>query len=142
MSRASAAEHSALIGAKSPARTAWSLVEPLLCGVLPILFPTIVLAAAAQHNYIAVDFHVHFWPAAHQVLHGTSPFPGPHDQITLGSYISPAFAAIVIVPFALLPRAIADPLFTVLLAVALFGALRVLRVHDWRIFGEQDHVLE
>ena len=117
------------------AETGWSFLEPLVCGVVPILFPSIVLIAASQHNYIAVDFHAHFWPAAHQVLHGISPFPGPHDQITLGSFIYPAFAAVVLVPFALLPRAVADPLFTVLLAAALFGTLRVLRIRDWRCYG-------
>jgi hypothetical protein len=121
--------------ARAVAENGWSLLEPLVCGVLPVLFPTVVLIAAAQHKYIAVDFHTHFWPAAREVLHGVSPFPGPHDQITLGSFIYPAFAAVVLVPFALLPRAVADPLFTVLLAAALFGTLRVLRIRDWRCYG-------
>jgi alpha-1,2-mannosyltransferase len=69
------------------------------------------------------------------VLHGVSPFPGPHAKITLGSYIYPAFAAVVLVPFALVSRGIADPLFFIVLVVALFFALRLLRVRDWRCYG-------
>jgi alpha-1,2-mannosyltransferase len=117
------------------ARNGWVMVEPLVCGVLPVLFTTVVLLAASQHSYIAVDFHSHFWPAAYQVLHGHSPFPAAHAKITLGSFIYPAFAAVLIVPFAMFSRTIGDPLFVVILATALFFTLRVLRVRDWRVYG-------
>jgi alpha-1,2-mannosyltransferase len=117
------------------AHNGWVKVEPLVCGVLPVVSVTLLLVVAAQRNNYAVDFHSHFWPAAYQVLHGHSPFPGPHATITLGSFIYPAFAAVVLVPFATVSREVADPLFTVLIAAALFGILRVLRIRDWRCYG-------
>jgi alpha-1,2-mannosyltransferase len=117
------------------ARNGWAMVEPLVCGVIPVILTTVVLLAASQHRYIAVDFHEHFWPAAYQVLHGNSPFPAAHAKITLGSFIYPAFAAVLIVPFALFSRTIGDPLFVVILATALFLTLRLLRIRDWRIYG-------
>ncbi len=117
------------------AHTGWTLVEPLVCGVVPVVFTTVVLLAASRHNYLAVDFHHHFWPAAYQVLHGVSPFPAAHAKINLGSFIYPAFAAVLLVPFALFSRAIGDPLFVVILAAALFFTLRLLRIRDWRCYG-------
>jgi len=116
-------------------RHGWTMIEPLVCGVVPVLFTTVVLLAASRHSYIAVDFHHHFWPAAYDVLHGVSPFPAAHAKITLGSFIYPAFAAVLLVPFALFSRAIGDPLFVVILAAALFFTLRLLRIRDWRCYG-------
>src|SRR5947208_3312483 len=53
-----------------------------------------------------------------------APFPG-----------MPAPAALLFAPFGLLPRTAADVLFTLLLAICLVAALRLLHVSDSRCYG-------
>jgi hypothetical protein len=103
-------------------------------GACSTIFAWLVLDVLQKGNDLAVDFHYAFWPAARAVLEGRSPFPTVVDFYHL-PFVYPAPAALLFAPFGLLPRTVADVLFTGLLAVALILALRLLRVADWRCYG-------
>ncbi len=106
-------------------------------GVWPCLLTVWFLAVAAQQHVFAIDFHHAFWPAGRAVLEGTSPYP-PATEASLSTgtaFVYPAPMAYLMAPFALLPHALADIVFTLLLAGAAFLTLRLLRVSDWRCYG-------
>ncbi len=105
--------------------------EHLLLGVLPILtVPVVVLLTHSLHNF-AVDFHSWYWPAGRRLLEGRSPYTlAPVQALNY-----PAPAALLFVPFALLPHVIADWLFSALVLAAGPVSLWLLGIRDWRIFG-------
>ncbi len=105
--------------------------ERLLLGVLPVLsVPIVLILAHPLHNF-AVDFHSWYWPAGRRVLEGRSPYTLPPLQAL--NY--PAPAALMFVPFALLPHAIADWTFSALVLASVPASLWLLDVRDWRIYG-------
>jgi hypothetical protein len=103
-------------------------------GLCSAIFTWLVLDVLQKGNDLAVDFHHAFWPAARAVLEGRSPFPTVFDFYHL-PFVYPAPAALLFAPFGLLPRLVAEVLFTCLLAICLVLALRLLRVADWRCYG-------
>ena len=82
------------------------------------------------------DFHP-FWNAGHDVLHGRSPYPPPTAHVLAHekSFVYPAPAALLMVPFALLPFTVAATVFSLLLAAAVPAALFIVGVRDWRCYG-------
>ncbi|MGO9901054.1 MAG: glycosyltransferase family 87 protein [Solirubrobacteraceae bacterium] len=105
--------------------------ERLLLGVLPVLsVPVVLILAHPLHNF-AVDFHSWYWPAGRRVLEGRSPYTLP--PVRALNY--PAPAALLFVPFALLPHVTADWLFSALVLAAVPASLWLLGVRDWRIYG-------
>jgi hypothetical protein len=103
----------------------------LLLGLVPILsVPVLTLMLLHGHNF-AFDFHGWYWPAGERVLRGASPY-APAGEM---SFKYPAFSALLFVPFALLPHAAADVVFTIYVLVAVPATLRILGVRDWRVFG-------
>ena len=105
--------------------------------VLPPLVCADVLVVAAREHAFAVDFHHAFWPAGRAVLEHRSPFPDATVQ-ALGrgtAFVYPPVAAFAMAPFALLPRELADVLFTVVLAAAAGAALAICGVRDARVYG-------
>ncbi len=105
--------------------------ERCLLGILPILSVPIVLVLAHPLHNFAVDFHSWYWPAGKRVLNGLSPYAlSPWRALNY-----PAPAALLFVPFALLPHGAADWVFTALVLGALVGALRMVGVRDWRVYG-------
>jgi hypothetical protein len=124
-----------------PAKTASIWSDPPERGrkVLELGFCSIILlwvfaVDVVRRDAFATDFHYAFWPAARHVLEGTSPYSSIVDFGRL-PFVYPAPAAVLLSPFGLVPRPIADALFTLLLVAAAVVALRLCRVRDWRCYG-------
>jgi alpha-1,2-mannosyltransferase len=82
------------------------------------------------------DFGI-FRTAALDVVHGRSPYVHP-TTAALGhfdKFVYPPVAALVFAPFAVVPDGAARVLMAVAGLAALLGALRLLRVEDWRCYG-------
>jgi Glycosyltransferase family 87 len=104
--------------------------------VLPALITAILMLRYAARNELAVDFHNDFWVAGYRVAHGISPYLWSPRQIAeLVAFPYPATAALLFVPFSLIPRDVADPTFVALSIGAGLLALRLLRVTDWRVYS-------
>jgi hypothetical protein len=83
-------------------------------------------------------FREAFLGAAEAVLRGESPYPdGPQDpSLVRGTaYVYPPVVAQAVIPFTLLPEAVAVVSFALLLLAAVFATLVVLGVRDWRCYG-------
>ena len=65
------------------------------------------------------------WLAGRAIAHGHSPYP----------FIYPAPAAVMMVPFGVLPWRAAVALFFILSVALIAATLRILGVHDWRCYG-------
>ena len=114
--------------------------------VLPALL-LIVMVAGSINNHFAFDFH-QFWQGGRDVLAGHSPYPpsgslpsggdpslGPAQIQDVFRFPYPAPAALAMIPFAALPFTLAASLFILLSTGAIFLALRLLGVVDWRCHG-------
>lgn len=104
---------------------------------LAVPFTMYAVVVVLRTDAFAVDFHNAFWPAAHRVVHGLSPYVDPHSPIVAGgaAFVYPAPAALLIAPLGLLPRDIGDVVFTGLSMVAVVLTLRALRVCSWPTYG-------
>jgi hypothetical protein len=114
--------------------------------VLPAIFLTVMLAGSLHHHF-AFDFH-QFWQGGRDVIEGRSPYP-PASALPKGGDRSlgpvaiqdtfrfpyPAPAALAMAPFGALPFSVAAVLFILLSIGAIFLALRLLGVVDWRCYG-------
>ena len=120
--------------------------SPLVYAVLPGLLLTVMLAASVHHHF-AFDFH-QFWQGGRDVIEGRSPYPAASSLPKGGDrsldpvgiqetfrFPYPAPAALVLAPFGALPFAVAAALFVLLSIAAVFLALRLLDVSDWRCYG-------
>ena len=106
-------------------------VQWLLLGLLPILSVPILLARWYPVHNFALDFDTWYWPAARRLLDGSSPYaPSPYLALNY-----PAPAALLFAPFALIPQAAGDIVFTVLVLGCVPMTLWLLGVRDWRIYG-------
>jgi hypothetical protein len=127
----------------------WARVERLLrsnvCAfvllvVLPSPLYVLEIYHAAAGIAVGSDF-LSFWTAGRAVLHGHSPYPElsslPQvaDPKTFAPFVYPAPAAYWMVPFALLPFAVASTIFLFLSWGAAWLALRLLGVRDWRCYA-------
>lgn len=102
------------------------------------------LAAALGSGEHLVDFQT-LWRAGQDVLAGRSPYhpaPDPGVPVTADClrsgpdcFVYPPPAAFFAVPFALLPFALAGPLFFALSLAALIVALRLAGLRDRRCYG-------
>lgn len=106
-------------------------------GVVPVLFTAWIAWYALSRNSFAVDFHHAFWPAGVDVLHGVTPYVAASspDVANGTAFVYPAPAALLMVPFGLLPHGLADVTFTLLSLAAALVTLRLLAVRDWRLYG-------
>jgi hypothetical protein len=124
---------------EAPARLvgpAQRLLTLLVWGVLPLVLIAGALAGSYEVHY-AGDFHYSYWPAGHRLLHGASPYldPDAPEIARAIAFVYPAVGALLLTPFALLPRDLADAVFTALNIGAVLLALRLLEVRDWRVYG-------
>lgn len=96
-----------------------------------------ILTSGGRRTHFAGDFHYAFWPAAHRVLAGLSPYvsQGSREVAHATAFVYPAFAALLLVPFALVAHGLADGIFAGLELAAGLLMLRVLQVRDWRLYG-------
>jgi hypothetical protein len=112
------------------------LLSILVWGVLPLAIVVEALAAGHGTHY-AGDFHYAFWPAGQRILAGASPYvnPGAPEVARATAFVYPAVGALLLAPFAALPRELADAVFTALNIACVPLTLRVLGVRDWRLYG-------
>ena len=102
--------------------------------------PAIALAYASWAEVRArnplQDFDI-FRSAALEVVHGRSPYVAPSAEAFahFDKFVYPPVAALLFAPFAALPPGMARVLMAVAGLAAVLGALRVLRVEDWRCYG-------
>jgi Glycosyltransferase family 87 len=108
--------------------------------VLFVWVPTIGLAYASWAEVKArnalQDFAI-FRTAALEVVHGHSPYVTPSAEAFshFDKFVYPPVAALVFAPFAAFPADAARVLMALAGLAAVLGALRVLRVEDWRCYG-------
>ena|SRR5436190_5287102 len=107
-----------------------------VAAAVPVAIAVAFLALAASHGKFAANFERTFWPAGRDVLHGRSPFPPvTRDALAPGTaFVYPAPAALLMVPFALLPHGVAAVVFTVFLVGCGALALYLVGVRDWRCY--------
>jgi len=124
--------------------TAYSTRGPRLLvhvanGIFFALVPAMVLVVALWKSTptIAFDMHHAFRPAAEAVLNGNSPYPPPSlDALaTRTAWVYLPFAALLFLPFALVPPLAANVVGTIAVAAAGAAALWILGVRDWRCYG-------
>lgn len=118
------------------AAAARRLLPIIVWGVLPLALTAGALLGSYDVHY-AGDFHLSFWPAGQRILHGASPYvdAGAPEVAQAIAFVYPAVGALLLTPFALLPRELADAVFTALNIAAILLTLRVLHVRDWRVYG-------
>ena len=110
----------------------------VLFGAVPALLTVefIYICFHAGSHLQAVDFHDEFWPAARRILDGLSPYDRGWQDVNVGlAFPYPPLTGLAFVPFALIPRTLADVAFTAMTFAALPLTLRVLDLRDWRIYG-------
>ena len=111
-------------------------LEHAVFAVLPGLVTVWLLLYVSTTHLGAVDFRQDFWVAGWRVIHGGDPYAWTRVQIASGaSFPYPALAALLFVPFALIPVGASSVLFTVLCIVSVAAALRMLAPRDWRLYG-------
>jgi Glycosyltransferase family 87 len=105
------------------------------CAV-PLMLTLYVLRLCVQLHLLGTDFHHEFWPAAHLVTQGLSPYEGSWQHIRAGvAFPYPALTSLALVPFALIPRDAADFVFVGMNLAAVILTLRALDVRDIRVYG-------
>ena len=82
------------------------------------------------------DFHT-FRDAGKDALNGRSPYPPPDPTVLIHekSFVYPAPAAVVMVPFALLPFTLSAWLFSLVSIASVPASLRIVGVRDYRCYG-------
>ena len=105
--------------------------------LLAVVWTIGFVALSAADGLLGWDVRFAYLPAAHAILDGHSPYPGLHDPILLDQkgYVYPPQLAIVLVPLAWLPVAVAGLLASVASAACVAGTLWILRVRDWRCYA-------
>ena len=107
--------------------------------LVPLILNLFVLYAAFRLHAFAVDFRNGQSPAGQRVLDGLSPYVGAHSSLYIYPnhfpFAYPALAAVVYAGFAAIPHYLSAALFTVCDIAAVFAALKLLRVRDWRLYG-------
>ncbi len=118
----------------------WAALKRLLpialLGVVPVAATIFWVAHDAHNGTLGIDFRAELYPEAKQVLHGENPFPSPHANLSSGvNQIFPIPAAVLAMPFTVLPIGAASAVFVLVQGVAVAATLRVMGVTDWRLYG-------
>lgn len=116
-------------GKRSPLQDALAVGAPAITVAL-------LLSYLLRHE-LAVDFQNQFWVVGHRLLTGGDPYSWSQAQISsgVGAFPYPALAALLFVPFALLPKLVAAMIWVGLSMASLGLALRILGVRDWRLYA-------
>jgi hypothetical protein len=110
--------------------------ELLLFGAVPLVALLLALAAYSGDNRLALDFHHELYRQASAVVHGHDAYEAPGADLSdRANLLWPMAAVLPVVPFTALPAGAADWLATALVLAALVGALWLLDVRDWRVYG-------
>jgi Glycosyltransferase family 87 len=111
----------------------WEVVSFLWVPVLGIAYACFYEFRARE---ALMDFAI-FRRAALAVIHGRSPYPHATAAALshFDKFVYPPVAALLFAPFAALPSEAARVLMFLAGLAAVLGALRLLRVEDWRCYG-------
>ena len=94
------------------------------------------LAAYAGDDRLALDFHHEVYRQAEAVADGRDAYESPDADLSdRSNAVWPMAAVLPVVPLTALPPAVADWLATAVMLASLVGALWLLNVRDWRIYG-------
>lgn len=105
-------------------------------GVLPTVLTLAVMVLSPSGGSFAFDFHHELYPEAKAILAGENPYPSPDADLSSGkNQIWPIAAEIPVRPLTVLPPGAADTIATLLVLASLGGALWVLGIRDWRVYG-------
>jgi hypothetical protein len=108
----------------------------LLLGAVPVLALALALWAYAGDDRLALDFHHELYVQAEAVIDGDDAIDRPDAYLAdRANKVWPMSAVLPVVPLTAIPPEVADWLATAAVLAALIGALWVLDVHDWRIYG-------
>jgi Glycosyltransferase family 87 len=111
-------------------------LEHVLLGVVPLALTVWLAVSAVSFHWVAQDFSLAYYPAAHRLLDGGSPYLATHAQIVSGAaFVYPALSAILLAPLALVGSGLADHLFTLICLAMVPATLWILAVRDWRVYG-------
>jgi Glycosyltransferase family 87 len=99
-----------------------------------VITPVVMMTKNALKHQFAFDVRYAFLPAAHAVLHGTSPYSGVSSRAVQEgfAFLYPPLTAYLFAPLTLIPSLAAGVLMTVLVAACVPATLLVLGVRDWR----------
>ena len=112
------------------------VLELVALAVVPLAALVIGLATFADQDRLALDFHEEVYPQAEAIVDGRDPYPDPAAAITdTTNAIWPIAAVLPAVPFTAVSPAAADWIATFVVLACLVGALWLLDVRDWRIYG-------
>ena len=93
-------------------------------------------SAYAGDDRLALDFHHEVYRQAEAVADGRDAYESPDADLSdRSNAVWPMAAVLPVVPLTALPPDVADWLATALVLASLVGALWLLDVRDWRIYG-------
>jgi hypothetical protein len=111
-------------------------LEVLLFAVLPALVAVAMFSVARTDHSLSVDFHNELYPEAKKLLDWENPFPPPGSAVWYGhNLIWPPVAAFLVAPFTLLSPGGADWAVALVGLACFMASLRIVGVHDWRVYG-------
>jgi hypothetical protein len=110
--------------------------EILAFGAIPLIVLAFALSVYAEQGRLALDFHWELYPQAELIRHGEPAFDTPDAYLEdRANLIWPIAAVLPVVPMTVLGPDVADWVATFFTIATLFGALFVLGVRDWRVYG-------
>lgn len=111
------------------------LRDPLLLFVVPVTFAFLSVFVGWDRSWpIGFDFRGTLWEPANAVLDGAPIYPVPiRDSIVVGNpSVYPPLFILLTIPLALVPVTVAAWLWFCVLGVAVFAALWIVGLRDWR----------
>jgi hypothetical protein len=96
--------------------------------LLPPVFVGWLTWMAARQNVVAIDFTRAYLPAAHNLVHGLSPY-------LHRGFVYPPPAAWLAAPFLLLPTLTAGLVVTAVTVATIGATLWIMGIRDWRCFA-------
>jgi hypothetical protein len=105
-------------------------------GVAPVVALVVMYWTGIEADSLAVDFHHELYPQAKDLLSGENPYPrGDFEPLIGGNLVWPPLTVAVVAPLTVLPLGAADTLLALLGLACFAGALRLVGVTDWRVYG-------
>ena len=127
------------VGGNGLRKAAVRCAPPVLFIGIPfvVVLGSLINLSTGHHTFPPFwDFHT-FRAAGRDVLDGRSPYPPPDRAVLIHekSFVYPAPAAVVMVPFALLPFTLSAWLFSLVSIASVPASLRIVGVRDYRCYG-------
>jgi len=114
-------------------RRRWELA---IYACLPTALTLVLVIKLSGEHQLAFDFRREYWVAGLRLLHEENLYAWSRAQIASNiAFPYPPFTAVLFAPAALLPGSITSAVACVGSAACLVGALAVLSVRDWRLYG-------